>query len=820
VTRIPGLLPWQVLFLACACGAWGVHDAQAGAMAAALVALGNHVAGRATPRLSFILLAALAGFAYASLRLPTVPPSPDWMDQRAKGLLAAEVAAVKEQPGDRLEVILADPEFRFAEGGAAPLAGRLVCTWRHPAFRPTVGSQITLQARPHPTGGFDNPGGEDWAWRWRLRDVFFRAYVLGDKGVAVASEAPLDPVTAWRLRLREAILDGAGHDSAGGMVLGITTGERFAVARADRERVRRASMAHLLAVSGMNLAPVVAMGWMLAWLAGLVRPGIYLRLPRPKLAVLLGFPLTLGYLWLGRFELSLTRAWLMFAAWGTLLLLGRTRVLLDGLCYALAAMFLWNPLCVFDVGLQLSAAAVAGITLLAPLAGPAFKRLRGRGRILRLTLLLPLGWLLVALACQLAVAPILATAFGEFSPHLYLNLFWLPVVEWIAQPLAYLGALTVTWLPSLGNPLLAGAASVCRLLFDSLKAMDAGGWLATYPVERPWPPEALGYWLLLGGLIWARGMQPARRTVWLGLCAALLVCPALWRFLDQSRDRVRLTMLDVGQGQALLIEAPGGKRWLVDGGGSRSGTFDVGRSVLAPALTWGRPPALDGVVMSREDRDHTGGLVYLLRSFHLGCLAGNGRIPAERDFARALAASGLTPKVWRAGDRIDLHGGLALEVLNPPEGEDSTGKDDSLVLRLVWRGRGLAMLPGDAGRKALEALAGADRPSRADTDAGAARPSGDALDTPGAQGGNLAADVLITPRHGSKSALAPGFYQKVGARWAFTSCARGNGYGYPSPDVTNALRQAGATALSTAYGGAVTATWDSPEGPPTVASSK
>ena len=83
---------------------------------------------------------------------------------------------------------------------------------------------------------------------------------------------------------------------------------------------------------------------------------------------------------------------------------------------------------------------------------------------------------------------------------------------------------------------------------------------------------------------------------------------------------------------------------------------------------------------------------------------------------------------------------------------------------------------------------------------------------------DLAADVLVTPRHGSKSALAPGFYQKVGARWAFTSCARGNGYGYPSPDVTNALRQAGATALSTAYGGAVTATWDSPEGPPTVAS--
>ena len=784
-----------MLFLASACGAWAVHDPPTGALAAVLVAVCNRLAGRAQPRALSILLVALAGFAYALLRLPAVPPAPTWMDQRPKGVLAGEIAEVKEMPGRRLEVILAAPEFRFAQGGVAPLPGRLVWTWQDPAFRPTEGSLVAISARPHPTGGFDNPGSQDWALRWRMRGVFFRAYSLRDKGVAVESEAPVGAVTAWRLRLREAILDGAGRDSAGGMVLGLTTGERFAVSRWDRDRVRRASMAHLLAVSGMNLAPVVAMGWMLAWLAGLLRPGILLRLPRPKLAVLLAFPLTVGYLWLGRFELSLTRAWLMFAAWGVLLTLGRTRVLLDGLCCALAAMFLWYPPCIFDVGLQLSAAAVAGLTLLVPLAGPAFKRLRGRERgwrFWRLAVAIPAGWFLMALACQLAVAPILVTVFGEVSPHLYLNLLWLPVIEWVAQPLAYLGALTVTWLPSVGDPLLAGAAWVCSLMFDSLRAMDAHGWLTVYPVQRPWQPEALGYWLMLGGLAWARGMTRARRVAWLGLCAVLLLGPPLWRAFDQSLDRVRLTMLDVGQGQAILIEAPGGKRWLVDGGGSLTGTFDVGRSVVAPTLTWGRPPALAGVMMSHEDRDHTGGLVYLLDSFHLGFLAGNGRIPGQWDFRKALAASGLTPLVWRAGERIDLSDGLYFEVLNPPEGARYTGNDASLVLRLVWRGRGLAILPGDAGREPLDDLAAPDR--------------------------NISADVLVVPHHGSKNSLAPGFYRQVEAKWAFISCGRGNSFGFPAPAVVAALDQAGATELSTAYQGAVTATWDSPARPPRVES--
>jgi len=811
VRPVAALLPWQLLLLAYGSGIWMLREPWAGLAALCLIALCNRLAGRVSPRPAILVLAAATGLTWAWVRLPAPPEYPAWLDQRPKGSLAGIVAETNERPGGRLEIVLDAPKFRFQDGRTEPLPGALVWTWQDPAFRPTPGSRVRLDARPHATGGFDNPGGVDWAWRWRLGGVFYRAYTLGNKegakreapGVEVEEEAPLAPAEAWRLSLRQAILDGAGPapapgpegaatpGSAAGMVLGLITGERFAIDKADLDLVRRASLSHLLAVSGMNLAAVVAMGWCLAALAGLAWPGLYLRIPRPKLAVLLGMPLALSYLWLARFEPSLMRAALMFGCWGTLLLLNRSRILLDGLTAALAIMLLWNPLDAFSLGLQLSAAAVAGLTLLTPLGAPLLRWLRRRGRW-TWPLALLAGWALVTLCAQVAVMPIQAQVFGEASPHLYLNLLWVPVVEWLAQPPAYIGALTALWLPSVGHPMLQASATVCGWMLSSLRAMDNAGLLEIFPIRRPVWPEFLGYLLLVGGLAYAFRLPVRRRIIWLGAGLLLLGGPTAVQFWENSRDGVSLTMLDVGQGQSLLLEVPGGRRYLVDGGGVASGSFDIGRAVLAPTLTWGRGPALDGIVMSHPDRDHAGGLNYPLGHFRVGFLAGNGHWPESGEFARALSASGLMPRRWQAGDALDLGDGLRLEVLHPPEGYPGSGNNASLVLRLVWRGRGLAILPGDAGTDALAALA--------------------------ATGRDIAAEVLVVPHHGSKSALAPAFYNRVGAEIALISTGRGNSFGLPSPAVTEALAARGTRLANTATSGAVTVRWEGPRARPALAS--
>lgn len=906
---VAALLPWQLLLLAYAAGIWMVREPWAGLTVLALIAVCNRLAGRVTPRPAFLALAAVIGLAWTWARLPDIPQDPAWLDQRPKGTLSGTVDDTDDKPGGRLEILLDDPEFRFADGRTVALPGDLVWTWQDPAFRPSPGSRVRLAARPSSTVGFDNPGGSDWAWRWRLQGVFYRAYTLGNKAgakpgaagaapkmdgredargeprsVEVEEEVPLTRAEAWRLSLRQAMLDGAAgkggrlfgdaspvapgvrpggkpdgepgdpgdmpggkargasggnaHSrgtlhgdpadpprsdafgqpdpradgkpgSPAGMVLGLITGERFAIERADLDLVRRASLSHLLAVSGMNLAAVLTMGWCLAALAGLAWPGLYLRIPRPKLAVLIGIPLTLCYLWLARFEPSLVRAALMFGCWGTLLLFNRSRILIDGLFGALGLMLLWNPLDAFSVGLQLSAAAVAGLVMLTPLGAPLLDRLRRLGRWGRPLYILA-GAALVTLCAQVAVMPIQAQVFGEASWNMYLNLLWVPVVDWLAQPPAYVGALTVLWLPKVGAPLLCASATVCNWMLLSLRAMDHAGFLQIYPIRRPLWPEFLGYLLLAGGLAYAFRLPARRRLVWLGMCLVLLGGPSLARVWEDGRERVSLTMLDVGQGQALLLETPGGRRYLVDGGGT-SGDFDIGHAVIAPILTWGRRPVMEGLIMSHPDRDHAKGLNYPLAHFRVGFLAGNGEWPANDEYRNALAASGLTPQIWRSdrnasaggegeplpvgqlvrlGDGLDLGDGLRLEVLHPPQGYAGKGNEASLILRLAWRGHGLAILPGDAGK--------------------------DALATVMASGRDVAADVLVMPHHGSKSALSPAFYDHVGAGLALISTGRGNSFGLPSPVVTEALAARGVAMRDTATSGAVTVRWDGPHGRPEI----
>ncbi len=800
----PGILPWQALLLACLGGAWAMFDPYAGCAAALLAWTCFRLGTRPAPRFVFFVLAAVAGFLYAGLRLPSPPP--DDLPQPPRGRVSAVAAQVEEKPGNRLEILLERAVLRpNQDGDAQRLPGTVAWTWQDPPAdwpgRLRPGARVDVSAPLRPAGGFRNPGTEGWAWRQRVRGVVWRVYTSGERGVRLDAPPGEQAAPDFRARLSRAVLEAAsrraagpdsaaGPDNAAGMVLGLVTGERHAVAPQDMDMVRRASLAHLLAVSGMNLAAVAALGWGLAWLAGLAWPGLYLRIPRPRLAVLLNIPLVLAYLWLARFEPSLVRAAVMFGCWGLMILLGRSAVLLDGLFAALGLMFVLDPACVFDVGLALSAAAVAGIALLAPLAAPLWSRLRALGRWTWPLRLLG-GWAVLTLAAQAAVSPIQASVFAEASPHLYLNLLWVPVVEWTAQPLAYLGALLLTWLPGAGEALLQASARVCALMLDSLRAQDARGWLEVYAVYRPLWPQVLGAGLLLGGAAYARAMTWPRRALWAGLCLVLLAAPPALEAWRQSRDQVRLTALDVGQGQALLLEAPGGRRWLIDGGGSLSSGFDLSRAVLAPALTWGRMPRLDGIILSHPDRDHSGGLAYLLRRFSVGFLACNGEIPRADDFDQALADCGLVPQVWKAGDAIDLAPELRVQVLAPPARTPLTGNGASLVLRVLWRGRPLAVLPGDAPVRVLAGLT-----------------VDDARD--------LGADVLVLPHHGSAGSLEPGFYDRVRPRAALVSTGAGNAFGFPSARVLAALESRGVPVYDTGRLGAVSALWVSPKDSPLV----
>ena len=795
----PGLLAWQVYFLAYVAGIWSLRHMEPALAVAVLLWAGFAAVraggwSRAALIQTFLLfgltsLCFLAGAQHVRLALPEVPSAPAAVaDGRGKALLRGRVAAVVDKPFGRLEILLADVRAEGADNSTEAVPGLVSWDWDEPDYRPAPGQEVQARLRLWPVRGFRNLGGADFDWQQRLRGVFHRAYARG--AVPDVLWGPRPAAFFWDLResLRADLLRLLPPGQGGAVVLGLLMGDRSRIDKTATEELRAAGLAHTLALSGLNVVYVALLGWGLAWLAGLVWPKLFLHLPRQKLAILLAFPLVAAYVWVGQASPSLVRSACMFGFWGLLLLFDRGRALIDGLFLALALMVLAQPLAVFDVGLQMSALAVAGLAIFFPWLRGLWPRFGGGpGRILGL------GWdaLAMSLAANLALLPVLAWYFGVFPPNFLLNLPWVPVQGLVVQTLGMVGlALAkVPGLSPLAGWLLAAAAGVQEAMLGLLHRVALAGWLPVWAILRPQWPELLGAGLVTAAVpyCWRRPTAPLLLLVLAGLL--LLAWPHGQMLLDDmsvgTRPEVRLTLLDVGQGQSLLVSAPGGRRVLVDGGGTASRTFDMGRSVVGPALTWGRPPRLDAVVMSHPDGDHAQGLAFILRHFRVGRLITNGQWPEGalgQAFDAAQAAGAPRPETFGPGDSLDLGSGVLLTAQHPATDFDGTTTNErSLVLRLTVNGAPLALLPGDVQRAGIEHMVEAGR--------------------------DLRAEVLVLPHHGSKSSLSGMLYEAVAPRQAVVSCGYLNQFHFPNQAVRDELARRGIPLASTSEQGALEIVW-------------
>lgn len=791
---LPPLLPWQPCLLAAVAGILARQYPLPAATGLALLALFPRPApGR--PGLAALVLAFLTGLGAAALALPAPPAAvPAWVDDGKARLLTGRVVSVRANPENRLACVLADVRPDGPQADQRALPGRLGLTIDNPAFRPLPGDVLAVKTKLRPTRGFSNPGTTDFARLRRLEGIFFRAYVKGSTNLVRLTPSQNEPA-----RLREALRrrvgavlappEGAPPPVRAGraMVMALLFGDRSACTKANLDLLRRAALAHTLALSGLHVSYVVAVGFALAWLIGRVRPRLFLRLPRPYLALLLTAPLIAVYCWLGGLSPSLVRSALMFGCCGLLFMLGRRAPVLDGLFLALAVMLAADPLAAYDLRLQLSALAVAGIALFCQAGLHRLPRV-ALPRVVRRPILGAVGILWVSLCAEAAILPVVARTFGEVSFAPWINLAWLPVLGFAVMPLALLGlgCLAVPGLGAIGAPALLGAAGLCQGLMQGLGWLDGRGWLLALTVLRPAWPEMLGCGGLLAGLALVAAGRP-RPTVALLASLGLLLGPGLWRGFAGLHERVELTVLDVGQGQAVVLDLPGDRRLLIDGGGL-PGSFDVGRAVVAPALTDGRAPRLDLVLASHPHADHVKGLIFLLQRFRVGAYRDNGGTPEGAlglSLSRALTVSAIPRAALGAGDRLDLGHGLVLEILHPGPGDDREGNNGSLVARLTWNGRGLVVVPGDAEREVLRRLAD----------------SGTTLD----------AEVLVLPHHGSVSSLSSRFYAAVSPKAAIASC--GTTWHYPADKVVARLARLGCPTYDTHHHGAVTVRFDGPDAP-------
>jgi len=785
-TDLPGLLPWQVCFLTFFLGVSTVRYSLAAVVSVLCLWLIDHLLrfGLKVRKIwcGCLFVVFLAGYGVGSILVPPpAPPAPKWMMQRTPVMVSGVVEQVLPKSENRLKIVLDNVVCFLSADDSRPLEGKIVWTWQYPDNKPDPGQLVQVRLRLRPVRGFRNAGTWDYAWYWRLRGVYWQGWSRGMRYLPQWGSPP--NTFSWDLRRHvcQLVRNAVSSTQGGALVYALLTGDRSLLDVNTVRIMRSAGLSHTLALSGLHVGFMVFIGVGLAFICGWLCPKIYLHVPRPRLAVLFAAPLVIFYVWVGQPSSSLLRAGIMFLFWGVLLLAGRGRVLLDGLFAALAVLVALDPLSVFDLSLRMSGIAVGGIAVLLPL----FKRFFPSGPGMMRRLCRWAGSLLaISISANIALLPLLSWNFGLLAANPVLNLVWIPLLGALVMPLGVLGVIS-SFLFGWSQPLWA-ASLVANQMLVMLHGVSGLGFAPTFAVLRPLWPEILGFVVLMVGVLVANRKIAKDFLPVLALAGFLLLIGPHWFVCGKDAlGGVSLTLLDVGQGQAALVSLPGGKRYLVDGGGTASHTFDIGEAVVGPALAWGHPPHLDGVFLSHSDYDHSQGLCHILDFFDVTKLYANSPLPTgevgER-MTRAITHNGLVPHTLFAGDRVQLGEGFSFVCFNPIEGlQHVSSNNRSQVVRLERNGHGVALLCGDVEAAALKRLV--------------------------KQNARLESDVLVVPHHGSKGSFDQGFYARVGARFAICSCGYLNRYGFPAQRVVQGLADCGTKVLTTSEYGMISVNW-------------
>jgi len=584
-----------------------------------------------------------------------------------------------------------------------------------------------------------------------------------------------------RGRVRDRI-DATYHPDARAMARALVLGETD-LPEEDVVAFRESGLAHLLAVSGAHLV-IAVVALVLGLHALLVRvPPLSRRLDVGRISAAVGIPLSWLYADFAGGGGSATRAAAMLTMVLGARVLSRRPDPVRSFSGALFVGAALDPLVIGDVSFTLSAAATAGLFLG---SRPLTERLLAwlPSQLTSSVVARPVRRLVQAAAATITASAACAPALLLLSPRLptlgvLANLVAGPIGELCALPICLAHAL-LWWSP----PAEQGAAQVGSGALLAVRGIahftaDAADGLAM-PTPTPlqlavgaavltaaWASRRLGYFALIGVLALGVLELGARRAA-------------------RPTGLLRVTSLDVGQGDATLVDLPDGAAMLVDGGGFVGSPVDPGERVVLPVLRARRRSRIDVMVLSHPHPDHFIGLYAVMEAVDVGELWDTGQ--GERDGAGPQYAALLRlarergVPVRRPVDLCGAEhsiGGARIEVLAPCPGPDVdfSANDNSFVIR-IRHGRRAVLLAGDAERDAEARLVAAQV--------------------------DLHADLLKVGHHGSRTSSTPAFVEAVSPSLAVVSCGVRNRFGHPHPEALSALTRAGVPVARLDRGGQLT----------------
>ena len=561
-----------------------------------------------------------------------------------------------------------------------------------------------------------------------------------------------------RQKWKRILIDAAGEED-GGALAAILLGEKQGMDREIRKLYQVNGIAHVFAVSGLHLS--------------FLGVGVYHLLRRITGSYTVGG--LAGVLFLSAYILMIGMTVSAFRAMVGADLSGRHYDSPTALAAAAVTVCMWRPLSLYDSGFWLSFGALIAIIFILPI----FKNL-------------PAQSLWASVSVNLFLLPILMYSFYEVPIYgVFLNLIVIPLLS-VLMAAGLIGTMISLFWEHAGEAIFL----CCRMIFRVYEhSCEAALRLPFARVVTGQPDiwKILFYYVFLFAAVLLlrkkeenKGEKRSRKKR--GVLSVLLVGTGMTilLFTAQVKEKITITMLDVGQGDGLVIRGPEGKTYFMDGGSSD--VKKVGEYRIEPYLLSQGIGSLDYVFVSHGDQDHISGIKELVQSQKTGVTIKRLVFPTQtvwddalKELAEMAEKEGIPVFTMEKGQCL-TEGKLSLTCIQPGKGEmEETGNSASLVLALRY-GDFDMLFTGDVEGKGEKRL----------------------VDHLQREYSECVWDVLKTAHHGSGNSTTEEFLKTAAPQYAFISAGKNNFYGHPHKETLERLKDAGAIVYSTQEEGAVT----------------
>lgn len=735
-----------------------------------------------------LLLPILIGIGWYHAQLHLQPPEEkhhifNRIDEKTETVVIGTLSSMANFDGTDSQATIAAEYLRFAD---------------RPELQPATGKILLRLAGPWPD---DLIPGDKLAVRATLKrpessrtsGVFDYASFLAQKDIWITGFVRT-PVYLHRLdeirslahtlrylseRIRTEIgrkIDAAVPEENRGVYRAILIGDRSRVDPATLETFKGSGTMHILAISGLHMAVIGALLYLVFYRLLSRSEWILLRFSVRKAAAFLSMPLLVCYGLLAGMNTPVMRAVIMSCVVIVAVCTDRRKSPSTLLAFAAMVILALDPIQVYTASFQLSFSAVIGILFLYPalqkLTFPDISRPNPSFRIKIANWLL--SGLLVSIVATLATTPIALHFFNRFSlVGIAANL--------VVEPLICLWNLTAGFF-AIVFLFLQPDISDLLLSFGSIGldiALRVTRFFSSYSWSTLWLPSPalwlmILYYLALIGAIFSAIRRNRLCVVGVLLfagCCLIMFVP-LRIISPDKRDDLRITFLDVGQGSSTLLEYPSGLNILIDGGGPAFRSTSVGERIIAPLLWHKGIRKLDAIAITHPDADHYNGLDFIVKHFSPSFIWVRDTVGHDTSYRQLMELAAqeniavIVPeqgqRLGRGGEYVECIENLAIKQ-NPESVADNRQQANAGIVLKGCFDKRCTLFPGDIGRGEEKFLIDLEH--------------------------DLAADLLLAPHHGSITSNSPDFLTAVSPQLLVVSAGRSGGGHFPHHNLVDECKK-------------------------------